>query len=156
MWPILRQWLLELRRLLYLLKVSLTLSLYKQFLYFTGPRPTAPPSFDEARARLELLEYYRMNHRKPGDPKLVPQLTQNHPITQNVPRYSIIRVQCTLCILIVVNMKCDVIFSIFYSCLMCVSVLLRDEQTRRSLIESTRYKIKVLYNNKEFHNTKDK
>lgn len=80
------------------------LNLYKHVLCFVEPRPTAPPSFDEARARLELLEYYRLNHRKPGDPKLVPQLTRNHPITQNVPRYNVyymyVKMKCVIIIII--------------------------------------------------------
>lgn len=51
-----------------------------------GPRPIAPPSFNEPQIRQELLEYYHHCHRKPGEPKLIPQLLLNYPITQQTPR----------------------------------------------------------------------
>ena len=51
-----------------------------------GPRPIAPASFNEPHVQQELLEYYHHCHRKPGEPKLIPHLLLNYPITQQTPR----------------------------------------------------------------------
>lgn len=53
-----------------------------------GPRPIAPPPFNEDEVRGELIDYYSVYHRKPGDPKLIPQLSSHHhPSRQNITRY---------------------------------------------------------------------
>ena len=50
------------------------------------PRPIPPPVFNEGEVRQQLVEYYRANHRSPGEPILVPELHHNHAITQQCPR----------------------------------------------------------------------
>ena len=50
------------------------------------PRPIPPPVFNEGEVRQQLVEYYRTNHRSPGEPILVPELHHNHAITQQCPR----------------------------------------------------------------------
>ena len=56
-------------------------------MFTLGPRPEAPPTFNEDQTRSELLDYYRQHYRKPGEPIIIPLLSNNYPITQQCPRY---------------------------------------------------------------------
>ena len=59
--------------------------------FFSGPRPIPPETFNEVQLRQELLEYYRTHHRSPGEPLFLPELRHTHAISQQCPREELLR-----------------------------------------------------------------
>ena len=107
------------------------------------PKPVAPPTFNADETRVRVEEGYKRRYRKPGEPILLPHLTRNHPITRQCPRW----------VWHSSDINPPLTSPSLPPSLPPPPSLYREEQLRRNDVSVTKYRLLILYNNKEICST---